>query len=68
MCVCDTVRGDESSGQILHGGQRYPVDGLVPRIVQSVEGTFVVSSLSTHRQPGVAARGQLNGSCLIGHE
>ena len=64
----DTDWGDESSGRILHGGQRYPVDGLVPPFRDKRGGHVVVSSLGTHRQPGVATTGQINDSCFIGHE
>ena len=37
----------ESSGEVLHGDQRYPVDGLVPRYRAIRRGQFVTSSLST---------------------
>ena len=30
----------ESSREVLHGGQRYPVDGLVPRYRANGEGSF----------------------------
>ena len=39
----------ESSREVLHSGQRYPVDGLIPRMfVQNEEGSLLPPLLKRH--------------------
>ena len=54
----------ESSREVLHGGQRYPVDGLVPRYRANGEGSFCYLLGKHHGQD----EWQLNAQCLIDSE